>query len=699
MTVRVDTRVPPLALPHNWRERVHDLTEGALTWLSKPRPLQCLTVAVAMLMSAVGLGTTLVAWEWRAAGAAAREIATSTPPLATELFDKDGQQLWLLAQEKRVVRGLSDISPTIIAAVLTTEDRRFYEHDGVDPGRIMAAGFANLRAGRVVQGGSTITQQLVRTVLEERRQSLDRKFREALIAWRLERRMTKDAILQAYLNRIYFGGGCYGVEAAARGFFNTSAAEVTPDQAALLASVIHSPSTYRPGQPAKMKRLLGRRNYVLTEMADRGVITRDQLAVALAQPVTMRPLDTATSGPDGAFFEETVRQELVKRFGNTQVLSGGLIVHTTIDSRLQALAEEVIAKHLKDLDARRGNSKGKRARIEAGLIAMDARTGEVRAMVGGRAFKESQFDRVRLAHRPPGSAFKPIVYAAALEQGMSPGTVLANLETPVSSYQGGWLPADLHAESSMSIRQALTVSSNRAAAHVFAQVGAWNVTELARRLGITSPLPAVPSLAIGTGEVTLLELTGAYMPFANGGFASEPHFIRRVEDQDGRVIWDGTEASHRVITESTAFLMTTMLSDVINRGTGTAIRRAGVQGAVAGKTGTTDDFHDAWFIGYSPGLVTGVWFGTDQPGTIVAGGQAARVAAPAWGAFMAKALVNNPKSFPLSQEVQRVEICRHSGLIAHDGCKFEVNGDPSSGTYFEWYANSRVPRAQCDIHY
>jgi penicillin-binding protein 1A len=659
-----------------------------------------------ILLGAVAVGFVAAGWFAADAWWTAQRLTLASGLQATQVLDKDDKPAWMLATERRVDRPLGELSPHLVSAVMASEDRRFYWHPGVDVRRIAGAAVANIRAGGIVEGGSTITQQLVRSLLGDRRRSWRRKMREIAVAWYVERRATKREILQTYLNTIYLGRGSYGVEVASRGYFGKPASDLAPAEAAALAGLIHAPEAYDFRDPRSVVRLTDRRDGILRAMVENGWLTGSDLDAALATPMSVTAETGARPNQQaGAYFLEAVRQELVRMFGSDAVLGEGLRVFTTADPRLQGLAEQTVARGVVELDRRRSRRSDDAAPIQAGLVVLDAASGEIRALVGGRGFRDTKFDHARHARRQPGSAFKPILYAAALEQGYGPGSMLDELERGVASLQGEYLPRDGVGVTRTNLRDALMRSNNRAAIHLFAEVGASSVVSQARRLGIESALPQVPSLALGSGEVTLLELTAAYLPFANGGWRHIPTLIRRVEDSAGQVLYQAAPEAIQVLRPTTAFLMTSMLSDVVNRGTGWAVRREGVEGPVAGKTGTTNGFRDAWFVGYSPDLVTGLWFGTDEPGQILAGGSAATVAAPYWGAFMASAQPSDAaaRRFPSAKNLDRVEICHESGLRAHSGCFIAGRlGDQArerqTMVYREYFVGGTAPIDYCARH-
>jgi penicillin-binding protein 2D len=584
-------------------------------------------------------------------------------PQSTIVLDRRGNPAFTFYAERRTDVGIDRVSRRMVDAMLAVEDKRFHSHYGLDPIRIAGAAWRNLRARRIAEGGSTITQQLARADRLTGVRTFERKLREAAIAVQLERRYSKAQILQEYLNTVYFGEGLYGVEAAARGYFGKAAADLDVAEAALLAAIVRAPSTDAPGvSPERARR---RRDLVLRLMRQQDLLSDAEHAAAVATKLPDRSRRTHADASADGYFQEEVRRQLVRMFGADRVLRGGLRVHSTFDPELQRAAEIVIRARVQEIaKSRRGA-----ADLQGSLVALDPATGDVLALVGGRDFKESSFNRATQAHRQAGSAFKPILYAAALERGYAPGSMLRELDVPIETTEGAWLPSGEHEENVVTLRRSLKVSSNRAAAQLLRQVGLHTTVDYAHRLGITSPLPMVPSLALGTGEVTLLELTAAYGAFAHQGLRATPRLITRVEDADGRLAWAAPTDTVRAVSPTTAFLMSSMLSDVVTGGTATGVRAAGFTLPAAGKTGTTDDYADAWFIGYTPNLVTGVWFGLDTPAPIMRRGFAGTVAVPAWARFM-KAATHGAKAqwYDVPADVEKVSICRASGGRAGAGC-------------------------------
>jgi 1A family penicillin-binding protein len=623
---------------------------------------------------AAAIWTTL----WRAAGFASsiageldRDSALAgiaVRPQATLVYDRHGRPAFTYFVEQRIEVPLDGVSRHMIQAILAAEDKRFFSHHGVDPLRIAAAAWRNVKAGRIVQGASTITQQLARAAQLSPVRTYERKIREVLIAARLEERYSKNQILEEYLNTVYFGEGYYGVEAAARGYFGKSAADLGLEEAALLAALVRSPSSDAPSVSAP--RATKRRNMVLALMRRQGFISREEQQIAQAAPIPSGSREKsrgvfAAAGGTGLYFQEEVRRQLFHQFGSDRVLRGGLRVYSTYDPEMQHAAEQAITSRIAEI------AKSRRAaeKLQGSLVAMSPETGEVYAIVGGRDFAESSFNRATQARRQAGSAFKPIIYAAALERGYAPGTLLRDLDAPIEAAEGAWLPNGDHELDEYTLRRALKVSSNRASAQLLQQLGLTTAVHYAERLGITSQLPMVPSLALGTGEVTLLELTAAYSAFATDGHVVTPRLITRVDDAAGTAIWHAEVRRRQAIRPTTAYLMSSMLSDVITGGTAARARAAGFTLPAGGKTGTTDDYADAWFIGYTPRLLTGVWFGLDTPAPIMREGFAGTVAVPAWARFMRAATKGaRPEWYRMPADVEKVAICRISGMRAGPGC-------------------------------
>jgi penicillin-binding protein 1A len=637
---------------------------------------------------------------------------------STTIYDARNRPVFTIFKEQRIEVPLTKMSPHFIQAVISVEDQRFYDHSGLDPIRLGAAVLRNIEEGRRAEGGSTITQQLARQSFLTRDKTFRRKLKEVIVAAYIERLYSKSEILELYLNKVYFGDGLYGVEAASRGYFAKSASDLTLDEAALLAGLIQSPSSYAPS--VNLDRAVARRGVVLQTMVSSGAI--DEATAERARKSEVRLVNgMEIKETSGLYFKEQVRRELVERFGWQRVYQGGLRVATTLDPELQAAAERIVEKGLQEIEQRRGFAHEPRGEVvktggagkapeapqylQGALVAFDPTTGHVRALVGGRNFDESRFNRAVQARRQAGSAFKPFVFAAALEAGHSPATVITRLNDPTLTPQGQWVPEDEHTTaSSMTLRTALRTSSNRAAVQLLNTVGIDKAVHYAERLNVGTP-PSVPSLALGAGDVTLLSLTAAYGAFANRGVVRQPTFIRRVEASDGTVLYEDPGRSEQAVSEATAFLMSSMLSDVVNSGTGYRARQVGFTLPAAGKTGTTNEYVDAWFVGYTPSLVTGVWIGFDQPATIIRNGYAGELAVPIWAGFMKIATRGDkPEWLARPSTVTGLNVCRVSGKLPNSGCDSVqvVNRDGMLETrsmiYTEYFVKGTQPNAVCPLH-
>jgi penicillin-binding protein 1A len=488
---------------------------------------------------------------------------------------------------------LDALPPYLVQAVIATEDRRFSHHFGIDPLGLIRASFRNASAGTVVEGGSTITQQLAKNLFLSPKRTIARKLEEVIYAIWLEQRFTKDEILELYINRVYFGGGTYGVEAASRHYFGKSARSVTLSQAALLAGLLKAPSRYAPTRSVKLATT--RVDEVLENMVEAGFLSPEA-----ARSASQQPLKLSAKGDDTGYpYPVDWVAELLPEFVGDN--DGDLIVETTIDAGLQRVSQQAL-RHMLDEEGPALNAS------EGAVVVLDP-MGGVKALVGGRSYSASPFDRALKALRQPGSAFKPFVYLTALESGYTPDSVAYDGPTTVA----GWSPKNYTGsyQGEVTLRDSIAQSINTVAVRLAAEVGPWSVVRTARRLGIQSKLHDRPSIALGTAEVTLLELTGAYTPFANGGEGVLPHIVTRVRSGDGKVLYERQRsASGQVVGLPYVAAMNDMLNATVVRGTG---KQAAIPDHVAaGKTGTTQSYRDAWFVGYTAHYVAGVWVGNDD---------------------------------------------------------------------------------------
>jgi 1A family penicillin-binding protein len=591
-------------------------------------------------------------------------------------FSGDGRP-WFRLDERRRDVPLSEISPALQQAVLATEDRRFYWHPGIDPIGFTRAMWVNLRSGEMREGASTLTQQLARTLFLSNRRTAGRKIQEALIAVMLELRLTKAQILELYLNRVYLSAGLYGVEALSMGAFGKHAKDLTLAEAALVAGLVQAPSALSPWSNLDGARR--RSETVLARMEDAGVITAGQARAARAARLRIRPYPAPLEARHG-HAKEYLRQLFRDRFGGDTPPDWE--VHTTLLPRLQDAAEQAVNNGLSRLGVRG---------LQAALVALDPRTGNVLALVGGRDFRESQFNRAVRSRRQPGSAFKPWVYAVALTEGLSPVSELSGLASLAPQGDEEWTPRNVSgtADDRLTLRQAFYESNNRAAVALQQRVGGRPVVRLASRAGLDDQ-PNVPSLALGAGVVSPLALTASYAAFANGGEVVRPRGVLRVLDRDGDVVSSEPVRRDRVLSPEVAYQMVTLMQDVVTRGTGTGVQQWGIRAPLAGKTGTTNEFKDAWFVGFSPRLVVGVWVGFDQPATIRRDGSGGRIALPIWADFMRRAVrVVGAGAFEVPSTLEPEDLCRVS-------FRQPVNGCPVYTEYFK--PSDAKPRQHCQIH-
>jgi 1A family penicillin-binding protein len=591
------------------------------------------------------------------------------PSVGSKVYDDNDELITEFHVERRIFVSLSQIPKPLRDAVIATEDARFYSHHGVDPTGIARAIYQNFRRGRIVEGGSTITQQLAKVLFLTPDKSLERKLKEAALALLIERRYSKDRILELYLNQIYFGHGAFGIEAAAQTFFGKSVGNLTLSESALLAGLPKAPATYSPfDHPEAAKR---RRTTVLARMVETGMLKPDQARRAGQAALALVPPERRRT--TGQYFLEYVEQLLEQQYGAEMVFKGGLHVYTTLSPTMQLKAERTLREGLRAVQGRRAEVvKGKQPasteppaeRPEGALLALEPQTGYIKAMVGGYDFFKSEFNRAVQARRQPGSAFKPFVYIAAIESGMTPASTVEDspVEYPMGKNGKPWRPDnyDRKFRGPITYQQALEESINVAAVKVQEQVGIRRTVDVARRLGVESPLRENLSLALGTSDLTLLELTSAYGTLGNQGVWMRPMAIRYVLDGQQKLLEENTPQGKQVLSPEVAYVITHMLEGTIERGTGAAAKALGRPAAA--KTGTTNDYSNAWFIGYTPKLATGVWVGYDRPRSLGRDETGSRVAVPIWTAFMSEALAGTSAAdFPVPERVVVVPVDLNAG--------------------------------------
>jgi penicillin-binding protein 1A len=625
------------------------------------------------------------------------------PNLITEIYDINGEVIDEFFVERRALVPLAKIPVDLQNAVIAIEDQRFFKHWGADLHAIARAILSNLKHHQIVEGGSTITQQLAKSLFLTREKTIERKIKELLLSIQLEKNYTKEEILQLYLNQIYFGQGAYGIQEAASVYFGKDVQELNLAESAMLAGLPRAPNTYSPFMD--VARAYRRRATVLRRMVECGFITPEEENSANNYPLPTEKFQLRKAS--GSYFVEYIRQILEPKYGSNALFKGGLKIYTTLDLKMQKVAEKVLSKKLDEFDAiKKGESKKPEASIQQGeeiperkvqgaIIAIDPQTGQIRVMVGGRDFKESQFNRVVQAKRQPGSAFKPFIYTAAIDNGY---TVVSPIEdSPVAYYNDGinwkllsnttdlsdidpeivknidpekiWIPKNYedNFRGRILIRDALAYSINVCAVKLLDRIRPTTASSYAIRMGIQSPLEKTLSLALGSSVVTPLEITSAFGVLANQGIKTKPYAIIRVEDALGNVLEENYPEEEAVLSPQTAYIMTHLLREAAERGTGWYTKYLGRPRA--GKTGTTNEFTDAWFIGFVPNLVTGVWVGYDDNQTLGERQSGAVAACPIWTEFMKEALQDTPVlDFPVPPNIVFVKIDPKTGLLALEDC-------------------------------
>jgi penicillin-binding protein 1A len=623
------------------------------------------------------------------------EIRAFRPGEGGRIVDQNDRYLGRIAIVRRVNVPLTDIPPFVRQAFLATEDRRFYEHNGLDWRGFFRAAVTNLRHGGVREGFSTITMQVARNsfLVNQRGRSLRRKLIELRLTQLIESELTKDQILELYLNVIYLGNGMNGVEAASRDLFGKHVSQLSVSEGAMLAALPKGPSAYTPRD--HYERGLKRRNLVLDLMRENGYLTADQAARATSMPLRIAENEWRPDTKDEPLALDAVRV-FIDSILPDALKDGDVTVYTTLDLAAQRAADRAVLRGTTTVTRETQYAGGRvRDAAQGALVALDPRTGDIRALVGGRRSKKG-FNRAFNARRQPGSAFKPFVYAAALRSGMTPATLVDDEPVEIAQGRKIWRPANYDDSyiGTITIAKALAVSSNAAAVRVSQSVGIPSVIDAARRSGITSALPNYPAMALGAVEVTPLELVSAYATFANGGLRVHPRLVRRIEASDGTVLWSAEIAPpDTVMDPRDAFQLTSMLEGVVDNGTARVVREMGVTGPVAGKTGTTNNAADVWFVGYTPSLVAGVWFGYDTPRAIAPHASGGHLAAPTWAEFYLNGWREPPSSangwLPPPGMTMRV-IDPTTGLLAGEYCPVRQR---------QWFKPGTEPTEVCNAHY
>lgn len=563
---------------------------------------------------------------------------------ATQVFDINGQLISKLFEENRIVVSINNIAPYVQQAIVANEDTRFYNHIGIDPIGVLRAAIVNIRSGSLAEGGSTLTQQLAKNMFLTQERTFTRKIKEAVLAVIIERKFSKQEILQAYLNQVYFGEGAYGIEAASQVYFGKHSSELTLGESALLAGLPRGPNIYSPY--IDLNAALERRNTVLSGMVKEGYITTDQARLAMQEPIALA--GKKKRAVQASYFLDYIANQLVGKYGANRVYKGGLKVYTSLDIKTQQAAEGVLGQ------------------LQGAVIAIDPRNGYIKAMVGGRNYEESQLNRAVAEIRQPGSAFKPFVYAVGLNQGLAANSILVDEPINISGYSPQ--NYDKKHRGPITMKKALRWSVNVASVKLGQQVGIENVLSLAQNMGITTIVPQDNNLAASLGGLTngvnLLELSTAYTAFANGGVLSRPITILKVLDENGQIIEENHPVQYSVLLPEVAYILTDMLTGVIENGTATP---AAIGRSAAGKTGTTDNYETAWFIGYTPELLVGIYVGNDNRKPV---GISGTEVSALWGKLMAKVTLGTPATeFTVPANIVKgIPICTDSGKRATPGC-------------------------------
>lgn len=607
------------------------------------------------------------------------------PNLTSQVFDINGKLLAKLHGEENRTRILSskEIPNIMKYAVVAIEDERFYSHYGIDIVGIARAMLSNLKAGRIVQGASTLTQQLVKNAFLTSEKTFQRKAIEAMMAFQIERKYSKDEILTLYLNEIYFGHGAYGLAAAAEIYYGKDPKDLTISECAALAGIPKSPVAFSPIR--NPKRNAERRNIVLSKMVELGLISPADYETAKKNPPVFKKIEKQeTKAP---YFVAYVRDQLLDRFGSNLLYNGGLKIYTTIDLDMQQYAEEAMASAPIFIDY----PADKFPDMNGSLICLDPKNGHIKAMYGGRSFEKSQFNRVTQAYRQAGSAFKPFVYATALEEGMLPtDTILDGFISYTNPWtKAVWAPKnyDRKFHGRVTLLKAICRSFNIPPVRLIDKLTPAKVIRFTKKLGITSMMEPNLSLALGSGQFTPLEIASAYGVFANLGVYCKPMSILKVEDRDGNIILENTPKAHAVMKEVNAAMVCDMLRTVVERGTGAKARIP--SRSIGGKTGTTNNYVDAWFCGITPDLVSVVQFGFDMPKTLGNGKSGGGVCCPPWKAFMEKALKKcPPRDFPCPNGAVRCKVCMISGKLASRAC-------PRNEVVYQTFPIESQPLIEC----
>lgn len=653
---------------------------------------------------------------------------------ASTIFDRNGREIGKILVENREVVPFTRISKNLVNAVIAAEDNRFYEHGGVDYMGMARAAVKNYQAGKIRQGASTVTQQLARNSFELRERTYERKIVEIYLSKRIEENFSKDQIMEYYLNRVYFGGGLYGCESAAKGYFGKAAADLSVGEAATLAGILKGPNTLSPWRNPKGAEQ--ERNFVLGRMLELGKI--DQKTFDQAKLLSFRVRAKKSSSRGQSYALDLIRQRLTADLDFETAASAGYKIYTTLDADLQRTAEESLVRELARVETTPGYSnptladwkasrkanppaaEGAPAKpedlpdyLQGAVYALDSRTGGILVLVGGRDYSDSQYDRATDGLRPPGTAFTPFVFAAGFQQNVFPGTLvddsaLDNRQVMIGGFTGilgewGSERADSQYEGLIPARRAVSQGKNAATVRFGLDVGLDKVIAFAKEAGMDAPMRQFPATYLGSSEVSLAQITMAYTIFPEGGFRpAAPYIISRVEEADGTLVYQATPTRKKVTTLAVSFELHSFLSDVLEVGTAAnAVSDYKLRSFPGGgKTGTAYNFTDAWFIGYDSEITCGVWAGFDKRRTIYRGAFSNQIALPIWTAIMNASLTTHPpQPIPRPPNIERIEVCKASGLPATRDCfKTDAQGLRQRTTFYEFSSAEQTPKGTCFVH-
>jgi penicillin-binding protein 1A len=585
------------------------------------------------------------------------------------VYSSEGIKIGEFSKERRYLADIDDIATVLVQAIIAAEDDRFFDHKGINYWSIVRAAIKNVRSFEIRQGGSTITQQVVKSLLLTPERKFSRKIKEAILALRIEKHLSKGEILTLYLNQIYFGNRSYGIEAASRAYFGKPASELNLAEASLLAGLPKAPSHYSPFK--NLERAKERQKYVLSRMYKQGFISLEEERATVDAPLVFAEAKREDL-PKSSDFLEHVRRVLLKKYGADYVYGEGLRIETTINLAMQEAAEKAVLEGVEAYEKRHEDEMDNDTRVQAALIAMDPFSGHIKAIVGGRDFQESQFNRALQSRRQPGSAFKPVIYAAALDKGYTPASII--VDSPFATFEilendeyKFWEPQNYGKQfkGPTTFRSALTKSCNTITIKLLKEIGIDYVIKYARQIGADGGYNKDLTLALGSCGISLINMVRAYSTFCAQGVSAEPIYISKIFDRDGNIVEDNTPRLVSTMSPQTAYIMTSLLKSVVEEGTGRKVRA--LKRPCAGKTGTTNEGRDAWFMGYTPQLVAGTWIGFDNFKSLGKKETGSSAASPIWLSFMQEALKDEPvRHFKIPEGIVFMRINPETGYYPEE---------------------------------